>query len=81
MQEYVYAKLLLLLMIAMKATIPYIERKFDEFNRQMFGGKHTCAKQVVLVSLSIGYYIAKTIFESPKQVVLLYATPSRKDNS
>ena len=23
----------------MKATIPYIEQKFDEFNRQMFGGK------------------------------------------
>lgn len=23
----------------MKATIPYIEQKFEEFNRQMFGGK------------------------------------------
>jgi len=23
----------------MRATIPYIEQKFDEFNRQMFGGK------------------------------------------
>ena len=25
--------------IKMKATIPYIEQKFEEFNRQMFGGK------------------------------------------
>lgn len=23
----------------MKATIPYIQQKFEEFNRQMFGGK------------------------------------------
>lgn len=23
----------------MKATVPYIEKKFEEFNRQMFGGK------------------------------------------
>ena len=23
----------------MKATVPYIEQKFEEFNRQMFGGK------------------------------------------
>lgn len=23
----------------MKATLPYIEQKFEEFNRQMFGGK------------------------------------------
>ena len=23
----------------MKATIPYIERKFEEFNQQMFAGK------------------------------------------
>ena len=23
----------------MKSTVPYIEQKFEEFNRQMFGGK------------------------------------------
>lgn len=23
----------------MKATVPYIEQKFEEFNRQLFGGK------------------------------------------